>query len=222
MRLLGINTATATTEIALVEGEKVIVEKSWPSSRDEAEKILPLLQEFLDPQKESHIKPARPIDKIFVVEGPGPFTALRLGVTIANTLSFVYQAAVVSCSTFEYLLRKIPAENQKNTAVILKAGANFFTVLMPATKEPKTIELHQLPQLFKAPSVRFLVGDLTPEDQQKISETIGIGWIEPKDLKTMGEVIRDMEHNPLPEYRMAEPRYLQPPKITQSKKKIFN
>lgn len=218
MVLLALNTATSQTEIALIEKGKVLSEQSWLSSRDEAEKILPMLASLL--QKKS--KNSKPFDKIFVVEGPGPFTALRLGVTIANTLGFVFGVPILTCTTFEYFLRKIPAAEQKNTAIVLKAGGGFFSILLPEAKHPESLNLEQMPTFFKNKPIHFLVGEVTLEDQKTISETVGIGWIEKKDLKTFGEVAIEITKEKQLECRIAEPYYLQPPKITQSKKKVFN
>ncbi len=47
MAILGINTATGTTEVVLVEKGKVLFTKSWKSNRDEAEKVIPAVHQAL-------------------------------------------------------------------------------------------------------------------------------------------------------------------------------
>jgi tRNA threonylcarbamoyladenosine biosynthesis protein TsaB len=76
-------------EFALIkEGEIVSKTKKAVSP----EKQLFELDSFL---KEEKVE-LKDLEKVFVVSGPGSFTASRLSVTIANTISFVQDVPVVS------------------------------------------------------------------------------------------------------------------------------
>ena len=52
--------------------------------------VLPLIQQLL----KEHNLSAKDLDTIEVNEGPGSFTGVRVGVSIANTLSFALQIPV--------------------------------------------------------------------------------------------------------------------------------
>ncbi len=99
MLVLAINTATPHNEIALLDGGKVLFEKTWLSKKDEGEKLLPMIKKAFEKNK----KQINELRKIFVVAGPGSFTGLRIGVSIANALAFSLKIPVFSCNNFEYL-----------------------------------------------------------------------------------------------------------------------
>ena len=68
--------------IRLETGNKVFEEKSKATVRS-AQMILPLVEKLL---KKAGLAPQK-IDEIIVERGPGSFTGLRVGISIANALS---------------------------------------------------------------------------------------------------------------------------------------
>ncbi len=60
-------------------------------SRRRSERILNLIAHILPAEKQKKIK------GIVVVVGPGPFTAVRMGITVANTLSLLWQVPLFAC-----------------------------------------------------------------------------------------------------------------------------
>jgi len=58
--------------------------------RDKKQVVLPMVQKLLDKQKLT----LQDIGSIHVNEGPGSFTGLRIGVSIANALSFTLNIPV--------------------------------------------------------------------------------------------------------------------------------
>ena len=96
--ILVLSTATNQTEVALIQNRRILFQKKWPSNYDEAEKLIPALANLF--------KKMSPPEAILIVSGPGNFTGLRIGVTIANTLAFCYSIPLFSISTFEYLQKK--------------------------------------------------------------------------------------------------------------------
>lgn len=91
MVLLAINTATDTTEVVFLEDGKVVRQDSWPAESNESDRLLPYLQDKLDD-----------LDALFVVRGPGSYTALRVGITIVNTLAFALKIPIYSIKTSEF------------------------------------------------------------------------------------------------------------------------
>ena len=89
MLIIAINTASSAAErksaIALIEMGKVLGEESWYSNRNESERILPGLDRLLKENGKSWDD----VGGVFVVKGPGSYTSLRVGITIANTIAWV-------------------------------------------------------------------------------------------------------------------------------------
>lgn len=227
MHVLAINSATKKTAIALLEIPEavrsaagtvapkahVLFEKSWKSNRDEAEKLLPQVAAIL---KKGNVQ------KIFVVDGPGSFTGLRVGVTIANTLAYVFKIKLVSCSTFDYFRMSIPEETVKHTATILAAGGDYIAVLMPGAKKPSRLQKKDLSKfLQKKKTVKYVTGDLIPEDKKSLMLPKGVSWIPEVKLKKLSAVTGFFLSTKPSMHALIKPRYLLPPKITQSKKKLF-
>lgn len=95
--LLAINTATDTTEVVLLDGQKVLKEDSWLAESNESDKLLPYIQ---DTMSELGIE-FKDLTGLFVVKGPGAFTALRVGITIVNTLAFSLKIPIYTMKTDE-------------------------------------------------------------------------------------------------------------------------
>lgn len=91
MLIVAIDTASLESAIALLEGgdpshpAKILGEESWHSNRNESERVLPGLDRLL---KEAG-KSWEDVGGVFVVRGPGSYTSLRVGITIANTIAWI-------------------------------------------------------------------------------------------------------------------------------------
>ena len=133
MITIGLSTATATTEICVLEDQKVLYKKSWNSNFDEAEKTLPALEKALNKIK------GKKIDQVIATAGPGSFTGLRIGVTIANTLAYSSGAQTYYIDTFDLLKAKIPQEKAKKTSVIIRAGGDFCIIKHANGSEQKLL-----------------------------------------------------------------------------------
>ncbi len=249
MLIFGINTATSSAEIVLLQifdaksgaskfgaPPKVlkIFAKSWQSNRDEAEKVMPVLKAALKKAevamreattaivaKKSSQKP-KLIDKIFVVSGPGAFTGLRIGVTVANTLAFLHNAPIINISTFDFLRAKIGKKYQSKTAILLKAGGEFAAVLLPKSKKVNRLNAGELSKFFSShKSIKFLITDASPIERKKYPLPEKIKWLPEKSLVSITDVMLNVLAGKHMEHKIVKPQYLLPPKITQSKKEIF-
>jgi tRNA threonylcarbamoyladenosine biosynthesis protein TsaB len=85
-----INTAKQNEILVALAMGKKIIQKKLAIEFHESEKLLPLVDTLV---KENRIK-LKDLKAIFVVVGPGPFTSLRIGITVANTLSYSFNITV--------------------------------------------------------------------------------------------------------------------------------
>ncbi|GLY12441.1 tRNA (adenosine(37)-N6)-threonylcarbamoyltransferase complex dimerization subunit type 1 TsaB [Pseudobacillus badius] len=84
MKVLAIDTSTYTLGISLLDGEQVIGEYITNLKKNHSLRVMPAIDTLM---KECEVKPAD-LDKIVVAKGPGSYTGVRIGVTIAKTLAW--------------------------------------------------------------------------------------------------------------------------------------
>lgn len=215
--ILGINTSIATTQVAVIQGRKNLVSKSWTANFDEMEKIMPAVDSALKKVKRS-------VQKIVVVKGPGPFTSLRIGVALANTLAYALKAKVFSISTWEYFDMVVPKKFHKSTSTVLRAGGEYVAVRMPGKKTSTRVHVNEVEKLLqKHPSIKYVTGDVPPAQKKAMNLPKNVQWHSTKNLSTFNEILHSVDWKIMrsPKKNIVTPVYLLPPKITQSKKPVF-
>lgn len=105
MNILYINTSDSKKTLVsfIIKGE-VFEESVENSSTKKSQLTLSLIEKVLDKSKKS----LKDIEKIKVEKGPGSFTGVRVGVAIANALSFCLRKRVNSLSLSEIELPVYP------------------------------------------------------------------------------------------------------------------
>jgi len=96
--ILFINTATTNNELFLINSEKIIARKNWQSRRDESDKLLANIKLILSENKMNF----GDLSKLVIVTGPGGFTSVRVGVTVANALSYALSIPILGIKLFDY------------------------------------------------------------------------------------------------------------------------
>lgn len=82
--ILGIDTSSSRTSVALVDGERVIAEKFADGAMSHGEVIGTLVEGALA----SAFTTAESLSAVAVGTGPGPFTGLRVGIAFARTFAW--------------------------------------------------------------------------------------------------------------------------------------
>jgi len=103
VRVLGIDTATRTASIGICEDSTILAERTEKNVASHAALILPLIERVL---AEGGVE-VEQLDAIAVSAGPGSFTGLRIGMSIAKGLACATGAQVVGISTLEALARTV-------------------------------------------------------------------------------------------------------------------
>ncbi len=90
--LLGLKTDNPEAELYLYGPTgAVVAEEKWQADRELAHTLLGKIETFL----RSHDSSLQGLKGIFVFEGPGSFTGLRIGITVANTLAYALEVPLV-------------------------------------------------------------------------------------------------------------------------------
>lgn len=97
MRILYIDTTTTYLYTGVVEDNKLLSEIKKEYKKDLSSVTLKNISDMLD---SIHLK-INDIDKIMVVNGPGSFTGIRIGVTLAKTLAYSLKKKIITISSLE-------------------------------------------------------------------------------------------------------------------------
>lgn len=92
MLILTIRTDKPDSEIGLYEDGKQIDYMAWPAHRQLAETIHLKIKHLLDGSKNTQNN----LDGIVVFQGPGSFTGLRIGLSVANALASGLNVPIVA------------------------------------------------------------------------------------------------------------------------------
>lgn len=109
MKTLLINVTERESWVCFFDGTKITKTKKWNTTRVSGE-ILENIWKVLGDQKP---------EKIIIVTGPGPFTQVRVGVIVANSLAQVWNIKIVGLSGLyspEELLKE--GLNKKGTDLV--------------------------------------------------------------------------------------------------------
>ncbi|MGG4036065.1 tRNA (adenosine(37)-N6)-threonylcarbamoyltransferase complex dimerization subunit type 1 TsaB [Paenibacillus cisolokensis] len=97
--VLALDTSTASLAAAVVRGTEVLGEIGSVAERNHSVLVVPKLQELL----RSCGLTGRQVDGIAAGRGPGSYTGMRIGVTVAKTLAWAWGKPLVGVSSLEGL-----------------------------------------------------------------------------------------------------------------------
>ncbi len=101
--ILTLRTDRPESEIGLFDGDKRVAYKTWQAHRQLAETIHAKLQDLLASQQKSF----RDLSGIIVYQGPGSFTGLRIGTSVANALAYSLDIPVVAAAGKDWITQSV-------------------------------------------------------------------------------------------------------------------
>jgi tRNA threonylcarbamoyladenosine biosynthesis protein TsaB len=99
MLILTIRTDKPEAEIGLFQQADTLVYSTWQAHRQLAETIHAKIRELL----ESQGRQLADVGGIIVFKGPGSFTGLRIGLSVANALAYSLRVPIVSATGNKWL-----------------------------------------------------------------------------------------------------------------------
>jgi tRNA threonylcarbamoyladenosine biosynthesis protein TsaB len=162
MKVLGIETATIVCAAAVVENRKLLSEKYLTEPHIHSEKLLTVIRQVLHTNKY--------FDALAISIGPGSFTGLRIGLSVAKGLAFASGKPLLAISTLEALaLNFIIPDKVKQGALICPLidarRDEFYTALYRADgnglstiMEPQAKRFGELLDIFPDEELNF-IGD---------------------------------------------------------------
>jgi tRNA threonylcarbamoyladenosine biosynthesis protein TsaB len=129
VRILGIETSTTQASVALLEGGKVVLERSSARPKQSAERLLPLIAELLGEAGWERSS----LDRLAVSVGPGSFTGLRVGIACAQGLSLGLGVPLVGVGSLRAMARAVPDDLPGVRCAVLDARRGEVFVAAYAT-----------------------------------------------------------------------------------------
>jgi tRNA threonylcarbamoyladenosine biosynthesis protein TsaB len=115
-RALAIETSGRLGSLALVEDGRVVAEDEFPHGLQHAAEIVVRIDRLC---RERGWGP-RDLREVYVSAGPGSFTGLRIGITLAKTFAFATGAKLVAVPTVRVLAANAPRDAM-NLVIVLDA-----------------------------------------------------------------------------------------------------
>lgn len=121
MKIFYLDTSSNFLYTAILEDEVVIAEDKEKLEKDLSKYTLPKIKELILKNNISFDD----IEKIIVVNGPGSFTGIRIGLTIAKTLAWVKNIPIIQISSLEAMALSNNMENIDYIVPIIDARRGF-------------------------------------------------------------------------------------------------
>ena len=132
MKVLGIDTSTRTTAIGLIEDDEVLAEYNLRGRVSHSESVTDMIEEIFKKFEFS----LEDIDLIAVGLGPGSFTGLRIGITIAKVLAFSLDKDLIGVSS---LVANGMSDYGKVAAIVDARRGNVYGSIIDNDKDPEVL-----------------------------------------------------------------------------------
>lgn len=167
--LLAIETSSRVGSLALCNGTSILAERTFSHGLQNAAKVLPLIDELC---RERGVT-ARGIQEIAVSIGPGSFTGLRIGVTLAKTLAFATGARLFAVPTLPAIASNAPGDAAHVLPILDAKRDQVFAAIYRRTghalDEIEPPQLIHLPDLLsRAPRPLYVLGEGVPHHRQHL------------------------------------------------------
>lgn len=215
MYTLALDTTGYKIHLALLKNNTVVFERDWRSNMNEDETITKTLQHL------NELEPfyMQKLTKILINEGPGTLTGTRVGVSIANALSFACKAPLVKLATNQIWKARLHDEGRK-----LKPHLLLRITEQDLYLDDKIITLVDLVKLIKKLKKQSFAayGELTPTQFSELNKNRNLTWIIEPDLMAFSHAIQYIvENSGKGDMKYAKPKYAHNPVITESKKEVL-
>ncbi|HEV8605816.1 MAG TPA: tRNA (adenosine(37)-N6)-threonylcarbamoyltransferase complex dimerization subunit type 1 TsaB [Tepidisphaeraceae bacterium] len=122
-RALAIETSGRVGSVALVDEDGAVEEGEFPHGLQHAAGLIPLIDKLCSARGWT----AGDLEEVYVSAGPGSFTGLRIGITLAKTLAFATGVRLVAAPTMRVLVENAPGEARQAIIVLDAKREQIFT-----------------------------------------------------------------------------------------------
>lgn len=168
--LLALDTSTQTIGMALFDGAQIVGESTWKTQNHHTVEVAPAIREQLD---RCGLK-AIDVQAIGVALGPGSFTSLRIGLSVAKGMALALRIPLVGVPTLDILAAAQP-KSEYPLAVVLQAGRGRVAVgwykwgkhSWESQGSPENRTVEELSDLIENPTL--VCGEMTAQERQLLA-----------------------------------------------------
>jgi tRNA threonylcarbamoyladenosine biosynthesis protein TsaB len=111
--ILGIETSTKICSVAVSDGEKLLALEEEGGDYSHSEKLTVFIQKVLVKTKLE----LKDIDAVAVSKGPGSYTGLRIGVSVAKGLCYALGKPLIAVDTLQAMAKNVASLNGESNAL---------------------------------------------------------------------------------------------------------
>ncbi len=209
MTILCIDTISSAAGVTLVTPEMVFHQSLEPMQASEG--IIETIDQVLNKLDPSLAPPLSQLSGMMVIKGPGSFTGLRVGLSVANQLAHQLKLPILGLTTDAWWRFRVP-----DPQVFYLQSMNRSEVYVADHQQASIIPLEQLfdsPQKTWCGELKFDHLEKLPPDFSQVDELNSIESTWQKAVDHSFDVSM-----PRRTYDVVEPFYGKEPNITKSKK----
>jgi len=170
MILLALDTSTIQTGLALYDGVQILGEMTWFSHRRQTVELVPAIVEIMKYAGEK----IEAVNAIGVAIGPGSFTSLRVGMSLAKGLALARHIPLIGVPSLDILAAAIPMQPVP-LLTVLQAGRKRLAVGWYHACEDgwlsdgpaKTYTVDELADSITSPTL--VCGELNSDERQRLA-----------------------------------------------------
>lgn len=192
--ILGIDTATSWTALAVHDGTTVLAEMGWHSRQTQTIELAPAIQRLWT---QAGIT-AADLEAVAVTIGPGSYTGLRIGMAAAKGIALGHKLPLIGVGTLDVVAAGL-GYLEGNLVVVAEAGRNRLwsgRYEWQARKgwqpvaEPDLLDWDTLLAAVDPPMV--VAGEVSAEASRQIRRTAGVRVVSPAASVRRGAVLAEI------------------------------
>lgn len=217
MKILAFDTSMSACSVALVSDNKLIGKLERMNIHGHSEILIPLIEKLLSNAKTHYSD----LNLIAVTIGPGSFTGIRVGLSVAKAINTSLGIKTTGIMTTELLaheaLTKRISSNLPIASIIDARRAEVYIQIFDNKAKPLSKATCLLPQnatKLLGKEKWCLIGDGTQKVLQYVEKTHNIIDTETPDVAILAQIALDKTLTK----QQLEPAYIRAPDVSQSKK----
>lgn len=145
MNYLAIDTSTMVSTVTVADDKEIIGDFNVNQSKTHSESLVPMIENLLNLLGMT----VADIDKFVIADGPGSFTGLRIGMTVAKTLAQVEKKDLLTISTLKAMAAGSTSEKAKLALIDARATRVYAGLYDANLRELLPENLYEIDELAK-------------------------------------------------------------------------